>query len=248
MQTSNKAQLGVGYYNVDNKDNENNVCVKDPAMHNDFVLLSSGIEAYASLDTESNPAMPLQAKPQYSQCNSQPTPFHQDQIKRAIFQFFDNSATSVQRYKFKLRLNLDDNTNPEFVASLTKDMRNFRKHIPAVCKDDLIHFANQIRKNVKLEYGVYPWLGKLHLNQGRGRNIHSQIEPHTAVAIWWDQENNGWSGVLMFHDWIKEFDLFGDYLTDAQKKKNVKAQDLWVNPKHDVRIRPKTWAELRAGK
>lgn len=242
--SQNNTQKGVGYKNIENKENEKNIC----GMKNGFSPSSSGDEAYASsfLNESSFGETPLQAEPGLPQCNLQPTPIDENFVKRALIQFFDNGENSPQRYKFRVRFNFVDDTDAEFIASLTKDMRNFKKHIPEDCRADIEHFASQIRKNVKAEFGVYPWLGKLHLNQGKGRHQHSQIEPYTAVAIWYDAENKGWSGVFAFYDWIKPFDLSAEYLTDLQKKGNCKGQDLFINPKYDTRQRPKTWAQKRA--
>ena len=251
MQNSIKnTQIGVGYNNTDNKDNKEN---KDKACrtNNAFLLSSSGREALASLFPEEPICgeTPSRAEPDLPQCNSQSTPIlNEDLIKRAVIQLFDNGETSSQRYKLKLKFNLVDGENPEFVASLTKDMRNFMKYIPEDGKDDVVHFAKQITTNIKYQFNSKPYIGKFHLNQGKGRHIHSQTEPYTAVAVWWDLEHKAWAGVIMFYDWMHQFDLFNEYITDAQAKNGLKGQSLFINLKHDTRIRPKTWAEQRTGK
>jgi len=240
---------GVGYNNKDNKDKEDNID-KACQMNNAFSTSLSAEEADASsyLNEFRCEVSPLGAEPACLLVNPQPTPLNETQIKRALIQLFDNGESSSQRYKLKIKFNLTDGDNPEFIASLTKDMRNFKKYIPQECQTEILHFASQITKNVKSEFNVKPYIGKLHLNQGRGRHIHSQIEPYTAVAIWWNQEYKAWAGVLMFQDWLYEFDLFNEYITDAQQKQGVRGQTLFINPKYDTRIRPKTWTEQRLAK
>lgn len=231
-------------YNIDNKDKEDNkdkVC----GMHNGFLTSPSWPAADAATIAGSVPG-PLQAEPLCSQVNQQPTPvIDENQIKRAMIQLFDNGATAPQRYKLKLKLNLVDDENPEFIASLTKDMRNFRKYIPQECATEILHMANELNRVIKEQYGVKPYLGKLHFNQGKGKHIHSQIEPYTLVAVYWKQEYNSWAGIVKFYDWFHEFDLFTDYINSAQQAKGLKAQELWINPQFDNRQRPKTWQQQR---
>ena len=173
----------------------------------------------------------------------------EDMIERAPIQFWDNGEGSFRRYKLKVRLNIvDDDENPEFIASLTKEMRDFRKYIPEECRDQIMKKAKHIRGQVKDKYGVYPYLGKFHLANtwNKGQRQANQIEPWTLAAVWWDQEEKGWSGLVWIHDWAYEFDLFEDNLTAKQKTAGCKAATLYINPKHDKRVRPKTWAQRRA--
>lgn len=170
-----------------------------------------------------------------------------DMIARAMLQLFDNGEKAFQRYKFKIRLNLVDNTNPEFIASLTKDFRNFKKYIPEEGREDIIDLAKAVRKKIKSQFGTYPYIGKFHLNQGRkGRKFRNcnQTEPHTFVAVWWDAEEHGWSGMIALHNWSHEFDLFDLNISAKQKATGVKASVLYINPLHDKRERPLTYAQL----
>jgi hypothetical protein len=172
-------------------------------------------------------------------------------IDRAPIQLFDNGEQAFQRYKFKIRLNLhghDHKNSPEFIASLTKDFRNFKRYIPADCRQDIIDRAHGVRQDIKSRFGSYPYIGKLHLNQGKINKVCNQIEPWTLVAVWYDSEERGWSGVLWFHDWTYRFDLFDNNVTAKQKSVGVKASILYINPAHDQRQRPKTWAEQMQGK
>lgn len=245
-------QNGVHYNNEDNKENKDKVC----GTNNVFSSSSSGPSAYASASSQLNSVydqMSLEESQERNQDdqvgNQQPTPaLHQDLIKRALIQLFDNGENSPQRYKAKIRLNLVDDENPEFVASLTRDMRNFKKYIPEECRDEIIKFATDLTQWVKQVYGVKPHLGKFHLNQGRGKHVHSQVEPYCVVGVWWDPDNKAWSGWLKMYDWDYEFDLFTEYLTANQKAQGCKGQHLFTNPKFDTKVRPKTWAQQRAEK
>lgn len=241
------SKKGVHYNNIDNKENKENkenIC----EMNNSFSPSIAGREADASPKSivslsSSGQETGLDEVSGYG--TSQPTPLDDEQIKRALVQLFDNGEDVAQRYKIKVKLNLVDDEDPEFIASMTRDYRNFKKYIPSEGKDQVLEFAKEMRSAIKSKYGTYPYLGKFHLNQGQGRHIHSQVEPFTAAAIWYDQENKGWSGAVMLYDWIHQFDLTAEYLTDKQKKMRIRGQDLYVNPKHDNRQRPLTWAEQR---
>ena len=244
------ANRGVGTYNIDNKDNKDNKN-NYSERYNRFALCSSGIEADASLIRSSSGPLesPLDlakgegALPCLSVAGGAPTPLDSNQVERFIIQLFDNGEQAFQRYKLKIRLNLTDKENPEFIASLTKDLRNFKKYIPEPYRDEIIEMAVQERKRIKDQFGVYPYLGKFHLNLGYRKT--AQTEPDTFVVVWWDDENKGWSGIFKIQNFVREFDLFTTFLTPAQKAQGVKAQDNWKNPKYDKTVRPLTWAEKR---
>lgn len=244
---------GVHTYNIDNrdnKDNKNNYCHLD---NNSFSTSSVGIASVEALSPEDLSLKPLafsqeeEALPQLSVAATAPTPLDADQMRGCIFQLFDNGETARQRYKFKIRLNLTDGSNPEFIASLTKDFRNFKKYIPEPYRQDIIDMVGEERHRIKRVTGSFPYCGKLHLNTGIGnRNATKQTEPDTFVIVWWDPEEKGWSGVIKFQNWAHEFDLFTEYLTAKQKAMGVKCQDNWQNPKYDKKVRPLTWAQQRA--
>jgi hypothetical protein len=239
----------VGYYNKDNKenkDNKNNYAddvslVQTHLLHNDLSSVSLGI---ASCEARTaNPEVIL-APPEALCSGSEIAPNEiYDQMKTALIQLFDNGEDTLQRYKCKVRINLTDGTNPEFIASLTKDIRNFKKYIPVEGREQVIEFASEVRKKIKKVTGNYPYIGKFHFNaKGAGNRT---TEPMTAVAIWYDADARGWSGCLMIYDWVHQFDLFSQYLTDKQRESRVKAQDTFTHPNHQ-KARPLTWAQRRA--
>jgi len=240
-------EKGVGYYNTDNRNKKDKTLTTD----NGLSIYSSGIEADASL-VEVPLESPLDlangegALPSMSVAARAPTPLDADQVKSCVFQLFDNGEGSTQRYKYKLRLNLTDGTNPEFIASLTKDLRNFKKHIPGPNRERIIEVAMAERKRIKKLTSNWPYIGKLHLNPGFGAHRKTiQVEPDTLVVVWWDPEERGWSGAVMLQNWVHEFDLFENFLTAKQKSQGVRAQDSWKNPKYDKTVRPQTWAQKR---
>lgn len=247
------SNIGVGTYNIDNRDNidnKDNYCLGD----NNSVLTSSiGIASVEALSPEDllsgllSFSQKKEAMPQLLVAATAPTPLTANQMRSCIFQLFDNGEAALQRYKFKLRLNLTDGTNPEFIASLTKDFRNFKKYIPEPYRQDIIDMVGQERARIKQLTGGFPYCGKFHFSPGiKNRTATKQTEPDTFVIVWWDPEEKGWSGVLKFQNWAHEFDLFTDRLTVKQRAMGVKCQDTWKNPKYDKTLRPLTWAEQRA--
>lgn len=249
----------VHYYNIlyklDNKDNKDNILGNElgslPDKDNILPLVSSGI---ASRDIPASPC----SQPGEAICSGvgiladeDHRDLCEDQIKRAIVQFFDNGEGVPQRFKLKTRLNLTDGDNPEFIATLGKDWSNFKKYIPADCKEEILEVARKFRATVKQQYNTIPYMGKFHLNQGRQPGVEkafTQVEPNTVAFVWWDGVNSQWKYTLQIQDWIREGDLTAANITAAQAKIGVKGQDLYINPKYETRQRPKTWAELRTEK
>lgn len=248
--SSTPAGTGVDYYNKEEQKRiKDNILVADPATEtkeNDFLLSSSGL---ASLIASPCSRPEMCQEEEVVVAAEEGFTLTGDMIERAPIQLWDNGENSFRRYKLKVRLNLvDDDENPEFIASLTKDMRNFKKYIPAECRDDIINKATHIRSTIKAEHGVYPYIGKFHLSNNwvKGKRQRNEIEPWTLAAVWWNPEEKGWSGVVGIHNWIYEFDLFEENLTGKQKASGCKAATLYINPNHDKRVRPKTWAQRRS--
>ena len=247
----------VGYYNIlyklDNKDNEYNILgnegTSSPDKDNILPSVSSGL---ASLIASPCSRPGLSQEPVLAALPEEDLrDLCDDQIKRAIVQFFDNGEGVPQRHKIKVRLNLVDGDNPEFIATLTKDWSNFKKYIPEQCKEDIIDIAKTTRAKIKKQYDIVPYMGKFHLNQGRqpgGERAFTQIEPDTVIFVWYDGINAQWKYLLKIQDWVREGEFTNAHITAQQSKIGVKGQDLYINPKYETRPRPKTWAELRAEK
>lgn len=213
---------------------------------NDNILTSSisfGQEAFASqkpmlagqqeeglLDPKAEPV--LQAAPVLDE----------DQVLRCVIQLFDNGEGQRQRYKLKVRLNLKDGSNAEFVAPLTKDRRNFVRYIPEPGRSEIIKAADQFNKQIKSKYNVNAWLGKPHFNRGRSQTkTRNQVEPESFVGVYYKQQERSWAGILKIYDFAILFDLYND-MTFKQSLSGVKGQTLWINPKYQ-QPRPPTWAQ-----
>lgn len=253
----------VGYYNIlyklDNKDNKDNILANEgtsPADEDNISpSVSSGL-ASLSASQDSPPQVEVSSSgvgnlPQENPEEEDLRDLCEDQIKRAIVQFFDNGEGVPQRFKVKVRLNLTDKDNPEFIATLTKDWSNFTKYIPQECKDQIKEFAQQFKVQIKRDYNTTPYLGKFHLNQGRRPDVSrafTQIEPWTVAAVWYDNENTTWRYHIQIQDWVRKGTFSSAHITAEQQKIGVKGQDLYVNEKYETRQRPKTWAEIRAEK
>jgi hypothetical protein len=252
----------VHYYNIlyklDNKDNKDNILGNEesslPDEKNTLPSIPSGIasrSASQDIPPQEEPFVSGVGNTEMVNPDQDLRDLCEDQIKRAIIQFFDNGEGAPQRYKLKTRLNLTDGDNPEFIATLTKDWSNFKKYIPAECKETIMDVARDFRAKIKQQYNTTPYMGKFHLNQGRQAGVDkafTQIEPNTVAFVWYDSINGQWKYFFQLQDWIRTGDLTAAHITAAQVKTGVKGQDLYINPKYETRQRPKTWAELRAEK
>jgi hypothetical protein len=256
QETVKNSEQVVGYYNIlynlENKENKENIQaseVSSPAdKDNTFPSDRSDFEPSGS----ENPVLPSGhlgeevLASEMVNCD-----LSQDEIERAIFHFFDNGEDNPQRYKLKVRLNLVDKENVEFIATLTKDWSNFKKYIPEECKKEIIEEARILRANIKKTFGIVPYMGKFHLNQGFKKDTtraFTQIEPWTWAFAWYDKEYEYWRYSIRMYSWSHQGDFSKIHLTAAQTRARVKGQDLFINPKYDQRERPKTWAQLRAEK
>jgi len=243
----------VGYYNLynlDNRDKRDNKYVGETPTDKDNILGS----IRSDLASRSAPQdIPPQEEPFCSQegnLSEENLPvLNEDMIARAVIQFFDNGEDAKQRFKIKVRFNLVDKENPEFIATLTKDWSNFKKYIPAECKEHVMEYARQLRADIKDKYNIVPYMGKFHLNIGKQAGTSkgfTNIEPNTLAFVWYDNVNSQWKYFIMFYDFIRNGTFDATHITPAQAKAGVKTQDLYINPKYDTVKRPKTWAQQRA--
>lgn len=255
MKNTEETDTGVGYYNIlkyiEIKNNKEKHIANEETS---FCLIEddsglADLSGLASLPASQN--IPPEVVQVSGEGNLAPTPtLTESMVERAVIQLFDNGAGQYQRYKLKIRLNLvNDKSNPEFIASLTQDMRNFKKYIPEQGRSDVIDIARQLRQSIKETFGVYPWIGKFHFNNGfqPGRSA-IQIEPMTFAGLWFNQHYQGWSGMIQIYEWAYKFDLFDNNITARQRQAGVVAQSFFANPTHSKIERPKTWAEQRASR
>ena len=171
----------------------------------------------------------------------------QDNVKRCMIQLFKNDD---KRYKLKVRLNLiypEGEENADFIATLGTDRRNFKQYLPAGCEDWFVEWSDTQYNAIKKQIGVKPYRGKFHSAQAfkPGRKVMTQIEPWCQCVVWYDPEKKSWFSIIHLYEFSIVSELKDDGLTIAQKRNNLHKQDLWINPKHDTRIRPQTWAQMR---
>jgi len=167
-------------------------------------------------------------------------------VKRAIVQLFNNEGG--QR-KLKIRLNLDDGTNAEFIAPLQpkSNLTNFLRYT-ADSKDTAREVFTGMRKYVRDLLGVTPQQGKFHERVGArtGGMQTIQVEPQCYGAVGWNGDDKTYLGWIVLYDLqLKGIALEDGYLSEAQKRTGVRGQYLWINPQFDERQRPKTWAQKR---
>lgn len=250
----------VGYYNLynlDNKDNRDNKYVEDVPSSTDIDnIWGNPVSDLASLPASQNipasqPGCPQEGQvPQVGALPDEDLPIlNDDMISRAVIQFFDNGPDAKQQYKVKVRFNLVDKENPEFIATLTKDWSNFKKYIPEECKEFVMEYARELRAKIKAEYNIVPYMGKFHLNIGKQAGQtrgFTNIEPNTLAFVWYDNMNSQWKYFIMLYEFARNGTFDATHLTPAQVKAGIKTQDLYINPKYDTVKRPKTWAQQRA--
>lgn len=229
-------QKGVDYYNIE-----------EYRITKDNILSSSISFGQSALQASQQPMLAGQQEGGLPDPKAEPVleaapVLDEDQVLRCVIQLFDNGEGERQRYKLKVRLNLKDGSNAEFVAPLTKDRRNFVRYIPEPGRAEIIKSADQFAKEVKKKFEVRPWLGKPHFNRGRSQSkIRNQIEPESFVGVYYNQQEHGWSGLIKIYNFAILFDLYDD-MTFKQKLSGVKGQTLWVNSKYQ-QPRPQTWAQ-----
>lgn len=223
-------------YNKDNLDKEDK---KDNQVN--MLSPSAGLEAYAS-NEHVHLVHPSREGLLDPRARVPEKKLVEDEIRSSVCQWIDNGPEVKQRYKLKIRINLYPKGDVEFIASMTKHLPSFKRHIPGENRQQILDLAVQIQKEIKAKHGHLPHIGKFHL-KGTSRTIN--IEPDTFAAIWWNTEYKSWQGIIKIQDWWRSFDLHTDRLTQKQIDIGVKGQDVFTNPKYDKRVRPLTWAQRR---
>ena len=240
-------QNGVEYYNIEEhkeqkKNKEEHIATTPSLISLDKASPNSiDIElAQERLDSRERKVV------MESEIVEEESPLGPHNVKRAIVQLFNNEGG--QR-KLKIRLNLDDGTNAEFIAPMQpkSNLTNFLRYT-ADSKDAARLVFTGMRKHVKNVLGVTPQQGKFHENTGaRATSMKPiQVEPGCYGAVGWNAEDKTYIGwIVLYGLCLNAFALDDDYISDKQKATGVRGQYLWINPKFDQRKRPKTWAEKR---
>ena len=247
----------VGYYNKEiiKKEQRNNKAIAQIEQ----VLLSSSFGLVANapqvnpegVEEPEEKEVSLETFPVNQAPTSPPEFIKQDQIKRCIVQYYHNQGNAkVQERKLKIRLNCDfgdGEENVDFIATLTSDLGNFKKYHPEESREYIHNWSMSARNDIKEQFGVKPYMGKFHANNGwvPGMSQVNQIEPWTACLLWYDKDKRVYRCLIRLYDWEEIFELTDDSVTEKQKKTNVKAQKLWYNPTQLNLKRPLTWAQKR---
>ena len=224
---------GVDYYNIDNKhiikDNRENIVEY-------FSSFESGGKASSNsrgqgVETESLGAVIEQAA----------TPPSEDTVLRMISQIFYNE-NSTQKHKIKVRLNHSDNTSTEWIATMNKDARIFRRH------NDLEIARGWIaatRREFTQEQGYKkPYYGKFHcIKDAQGPLPGIQKEPECFASMAYNTVDESWYVMLVIYDWGGTYEY--DYnFNKRQKEQGVRAQLVYTNPKlYKKHQGAKTYAE-----
>ena len=229
MNEKKLTDIGVDYYNIDNKlitkDNEENI----PKY---FSLLT---EANASLTLSSSQEV---AEPSCSEIQA-PTPPSEDTVLKMITQIFYNT-NSTQKHKLKVRLNHVDKTNSEWIATMNKDLRVFRKH------NDLELARTWIKSTRKIfdkDLGYKtPYYGKFHCHKDQNGILPGiSKEPNCFASMSYNTEDESWYAMIKIYDWggVYEYDY---NFTAKQKSLGVKAQLVYTNPRLYQQKNNQTWA------
>jgi hypothetical protein len=191
--------------------------------------------------------VPTESEAIVSSAISSPTPLQESDVLRCLVQLWDNGEDSRQRYKFKVRLNLKDGSDADFIAPLTKDPRNFIKH--TADKELARDWRDKSNATIKSNFNVKPWLGKFHMVQtAYTSTYHKQtVEPNCFATVWWDDDAKDWTATFMIYDFaLEEVDMQSRNVTTKQRAQGCRSSRLWINPSHNKVQRPLTWAEQRA--
>jgi hypothetical protein len=238
-------QNGVEYYNIEEHKNNKEEHIATTLRDVSFGRTPSSEATPLSKDTVLAQGSP-EPREREVVMEGEEAPLGTHNVKRAIIQLFNNDGG--QR-KLKIRLNLDDDTNAEFIAPLQPkhNLTNFLRYT-ADSKDLARDVFVSIRTKVRAQYGVTPQQGKFHERVGArtGGMQTIQVEPRCYGAVAWDQEHKQYVAWIMLYDLLlAEIVLDDDYLSKAQKDIGVRGQHLYINPLFDTRTRPKTWAQKR---
>lgn len=233
---------GVDYYNIEEYKNN----IGEYSCNDSISVLVGRASPQAQ-----EPPKPLdlepreQGEPLDSGAAEEAAPLGPHNVKRALVQFFNNP----DRRTVKVRLNLTDNTNVEFIAPLQPrdNLTNFLRHT-GDHKQEAREWFVAVRSHCKTQYGARPQQGKFHENTGKRTSKLKTItvEPTCYASVVYDATQRTYIGYIKLYDLMLTELCFEDaYLTENQKKTNVRGQSLWINPRYDTRQRPLTWAEKR---
>lgn len=226
--------FGVDYYNIDNE------LITNYNLKN----IAQNISSDASEAVASNELLVSQevAKPKSISEAQAPTPEppSMTNTRRMVTQYFYNN-NSTQKHKLKVRLNHTDATNTEWIATMNKDARVFRKHTDLELARSWITFT---KHKFKPELGYKkPYYGKFHLHKDQNGVVSGiQKEPGCYASLSYNTEDESWYAIIAIYDFIGVYEYDFNF-TAKQKQQGVKAQLVWTNPEIYAQSAPQTWAQ-----
>lgn len=242
---------GVEYYNIKTTKREH----KENIIEMDLPSFASSSGAIAPADMSSSfseEGQTEEAKPQVIlNAIAYPTPrdlIKSNFVKKSFIQLYKND----DKYKLRVRLNLvidGEDETADFIAPLTVDRRNFKKYLPEECAEWFTNWSDEWCRNIKDIIGVKAYRGKFHSTQKYkpGVKTLTQIEPWSQCVVWYHPEQKTWNYSLSIYEFEHCGIMSDEGLTIKQKQSNLHRQNIWLNPKYDLRERPKTWAQRRMG-
>lgn len=236
-----KVQNGNDYYNKEQQTNNKLQYISNES-------LSIPLGRTSSLNDESLVigTRPTEEGEPLDSGASEEAPLGPHNVKRALIQLFCNDDGTR---KLKVRVNLTDGENADFIAPLQKysNLTSYLRHTGEY-KNTAREWFTSIRKYCKNTYGIKPQTGKFHLvtHKYTAQQKSIQVEPDCYGSIVYEREERIYFGFVKLYDlMLSEIDLFDGNLTPKQRSTGVRGQYLWINPRYDDRVRNKTFAQQR---
>jgi len=232
----------IHYYNIEEYKNNKEQYIHDTAC--------SGLLAETSSPKNMPPkTLDLEPRGEEEPLDSgagEEAPLGPHNVTRAYITLYVNPNKTKN---LAIRVNLTDGESAEFVCRLQKtaNLTNYLKYTNEH-KESARGWFKDVRTYCRDSYGVQPQTGKFHLNTKQyGNSLQStQIEPLCYGSVVYNQQSTEYVAFIRLYDlWISEEELSSEYLSEAQRKGNVRGTRLWINPLHDKRRRPLTFAQRR---
>lgn len=224
-------ERGVDYYNIDNKH-----IIKD---NRENIAESFSLESGACAPVKLFPSQEV-AKPQ-EEVTQAPTP-SKETVLRMVSQIFYNT-NSTQKHKIKVRLNHTDNSSTEWIATMNKDARIFRRHNDLELARGWIKHT---RTTFAQELGYKtPYYGKFHcVYDGIERVLGIQKEPECFASMAYNTQDESWYAIIAIYDWLGTYE-YDFNISAKQREQGVKAQLVYTNPSIYQQQAPLTYAQRR---
>jgi len=222
-----------GHYNNSNNSNKKN---KEKNMRDGF-RSTSGFEPLRETDTS---CLSTSREAEGVSCSR---PDWESTIQQAVFHFWDNGDDAKRRYKTHIQLQLTEKRIKfEYIANMTKDLRDFKKHI-AQSDIALAHeFISTVKQHTAANNYNKPYYGKLRVKEGKN-SVAKQIEPHAYIATWYDADENAWDLFLFYKGWTYQGYFQTANLSKSQRAGGCKGYDMYKKSSPEYKQNELTPAE-----